>query len=496
MPIKESLQSLLTCTLPSEVVITTWAHTIEDAGPGALFVVLPALSGGDCLPLIKQALAQNAAIIIVPQGYKDRLSPLDLRYSVVIEHERPRHLRALLAARLFQPQPDHVVAVTGTNGKSSVAHFSHLLFAALDHPAASIGTLGIHVAGAEIEDLPQVKLTTPDPITFHKALQQLRDKGVHHVALEASSHGLDQFRLEGAHIKAAAFTNLTRDHLDYHGTMAIYFEAKARLFRDLLQQDGTAVINVDCDYGRRLLKRCQARGLQTITYGRAAGDYHLRELVPHSKGMSAILNLKGHIYQVDLPLLGDFQALNVLASLGLVASCGYEVDSIVKHLASLTAVPGRMQLVGHTPKGAAVVVDYAHTPDALITVLRSLRPHAQHRLGVVFGCGGDRDPGKRAQMGRAAAENADFVIITDDNPRSEDPQRIRAQVLEGAPRAQEVADRRNAIEIALRQAEPGDCIVIAGKGHEQGMIIKDQVLPFDDRVVAAEILGQPSLFKD
>ncbi len=491
MPIKDALQSLLPCPLGPDIHVTSWAQNVDEVKPGALFIILPLLKGGDSLPLVREAIAKKASVIVMPEGFKERLNIFESDGVVLISHARPRHLRALLAAKLYQPQPENVVAVTGTNGKSSVVHFCRQLFAALGMPAASMGTLGLHLSDdMSTEGMPEIKLTSPDPITLHRALQQLQGRGIKHVAIEASSHGLDQYRLEGVKIRAAAFTNLTRDHLDYHGTMALYFDAKARLFYELLDAEGTAVVNADDEYGQKLLERCYSRRLNVKTFGRKGRDYRILAMTPTAQGMEVSLDLAGTIHHVQLPLLGHFQVSNVLASLGLVASCGMSPSDIIHHFSNLAAVPGRMQLVGYTPKGAAVVVDYAHTPDALSTVLNSLRPHTANRLSVVFGCGGDRDPGKRIEMGMAAKLEADTVIVTDDNPRTEDPAHIRAQVLKGIPDAQEIPERRKAIETALYQGEAGDCIVIAGKGHEQGMIIGDQVLPFDDRAVVEEILQE------
>jgi len=328
-------------------------------------------------------------------------------------------------------------------------------------------------------------------VELHRCLATLARDRIDHVVLEASSHGLDQSRLDGIRASAAAFTNLTRDHLDYHGTMEAYQAAKLRLFTELLQPDGTAVVNVDDPAGAAFVAAAKARGVRLITYGRKAGaDLQLVAQQPTATGQDLKISVFGKAHDVALPVAGAFQAGNALAALGLVLGSGEDTDKAVAALETLSGVPGRVELVGETPAGAHVYVDYAHTPDALETVLKALRPHAQNRLFVIIGCGGDRDRGKRPLMGRIAVTLADAAIITDDNPRSEDPASIRQEMLAAAPGAEEIGDRGAAIAHAVAAMGPGDVLVIAGKGHESGQIVGGQVLPFDDRDVARTAISR------
>ena len=331
-------------------------------------------------------------------------------------------------------------------------------------------------------------LTTPDPVALHRTLADLAGRGVDHAAIEASSHGLAQYRLDGIAFAAAAFTNLTRDHLDYHGDMAAYRAAKERLFTDLLAPAGSAVVNADSPEFSRLAALLAGRGHKVIAYGESpAADLRIVSREPRADGQRVGLSLYGMRHTVELKLIGDFQAMNVLAALGLAIATGSDLAEAAAALAALTTVPGRMQLVGER-NGAAVFVDYAHTPDALKTVLAAARPHAKGRLVVVFGAGGDRDRGKRPLMGQVTAASADVAYVTDDNPRGEDPAAIRREILAAAPKAIEIGDRRGAIDAAIAALEPGDVLVIAGKGHESGQIIGRETLPFDDVAVAAEAI--------
>ncbi len=348
--------------------------------------------------------------------------------------------------------------------------------------AASLGTIGIVGPGIERPG----SLTTPDPVTLHRELHDLARAGIDHVALEASSHGLDQFRLDGLDVKAAAFTNLTRDHLDYHRDMEAYFTAKARLFTELLPRDGTAVFNIDASQTARLSMLARARGQRVITYGRnPAADLWLSDALPEGIGQRIRFSGFGEKREIVVPLLGAFQAYNALAAAGLAIACGAPPASVFDQIGALTGVPGRMQRIGDAP----VLVDYAHTPDALETALSALRPFCQGKLIVVFGCGGDRDPGKRPQMGALAEKLADHVIVTDDNPRGEDATLIRRAILAACPKAQEIGDRAAAIRAAIGMMAAGDVVLIAGKGHERGQIVGGKTLPFDDAEVARAALG-------
>jgi UDP-N-acetylmuramoyl-L-alanyl-D-glutamate--2,6-diaminopimelate ligase len=419
--------------------------------------------------------------ILAPRG---TALPQGAGQAALITDDDPRRRLALMAARFYDMQPRTIAAVTGTNGKTSVASFTRQIWQRLGHEAASLGTLGLVPPRP---DAPQ-SLTTPDPVELHRCLAALAKDGIDHLVMEASSHGLDQRRLDGVAIGAAAFTNLTRDHLDYHGGMDAYLAAKRRLFGELLDVEGTAVLNADDPASTGLAAACAARGLRVLTYGTQGRDLRLLHQRPTQRGQRLTLEIDGRRHEVSLLLAGTFQAANVLAALGLVLATGAQtpgaLDRALDVLGGLEGVPGRLEPVGRTPAGGEVYVDYAHTPDALQTVLQALRPHASARLHVLFGCGGDRDPGKRPMMGEIAARLADAVIVTDDNPRSEDPATIRRAILAAAPRAEEIGDRGEAIARAVATLSAGDVLVIAGKGHESGQIVGDRVLPFDDRDVA------------
>jgi len=403
--------------------------------------------------------------------------------AVHIASDEPRRTFALLAARFFEPFPDMTVAVTGTNGKTSTVEMTRQLWRMAGHAAASIGTLGVTTG----DDRVVTGLTTPDIVTFLSNMAGLKREGVSHVAFEASSHGLHQCRTEGLAVRAAAFTNLSRDHLDYHGDMANYFTAKMRLFSEVVDADGAAVVWADADeYSPRVIDLARERGLALFTAGPNGSALKLVERTPGQLGQQLVVEAEGQTYKVSLPLIGAYQAANALVSAGLVIATGGDVGPTLANLSRLQPVRGRLERAVISKTGAPVYVDYAHTPDAIEAAIEALRPHCKGRLILVFGAGGDRDRGKRPEMGAIAVQMADLVIVTDDNPRSEDPAAIRAEILEAAPGALEVAGRRDAIARALADAGPDDIILIAGKGHEQGQIIGDQVLPFDDVTVARE----------
>ena len=453
--------------------------------PGFLFAALRGAQR-DGRAFARDAVEQGAVAILTDDPAALALDPDGSRRVAIISDANPQRRLALIAARFYQYQPRTIVAVTGTNGKTSVAHFTREIWTQLGYSAASLGTLGLvspagRRAGA---------LTTPDPVGLHRDLGELALGGLDHVAIEASSHGLAQCRLDGISIAAAAFTNLTRDHLDYHGTMDSYRAAKERLFTELLAPEGPAILNADSYEFARLARLCRERGHKVIGYGRAAGtELRIVERLPRPFGQCITAELFGERHTIDLPLVGEFQAMNILAALGLVVATGVDLDAALPALPRLCGVPGRVQLVGESAAGAAVLVDYAHTPDALSSVLTALRPHAARRLAIVFGAGGDRDRGKRPLMGRVAAELADLVYVTDDNPRSEPAAEIRRAILAAAPHAIEIGDRRAAIAAAIAELRRGDVLVIAGKGHETGQIVGSDILPFDDVAVAREVLG-------
>jgi UDP-N-acetylmuramoyl-L-alanyl-D-glutamate--2,6-diaminopimelate ligase len=456
----------------------------RQARPGFLFAALRGVER-DGRAFAGAAVAQGAVAILTDDPAALALDPDISRRVIVIADANPQRRLALFAARFYRRQPRTIAAVTGTNGKTSVAHFTREIWAALGYPAASLGTLGlISPAGRRAG-----ALTTPDPVGLHKDLAELAQGGIDHVAIEASSHGLAQFRLDGVTLAAAAFTNLTRDHLDYHGAMDSYRAAKERLFTALLKPEGPAILNADSPEFARLASLCRERGHPVIAYGRASGaELRILDRLPRPFGQRITADLFGGRHTLDLPLVGEFQAMNVLAALGLVVATGVSPDAALPALARLSGVPGRMQLVGESRTGAPVFVDYAHTPDALASVLAALRPHAERRLAIVFGAGGDRDRGKRALMGRVAAELADLAYVTDDNPRSEPAAEIRRAILAAVPEAIEIGDRRAAIAAAIAELRQGDVLVIAGKGHETGQIVGGDILPFDDAAVAREAL--------
>ena len=447
--------------------------------PGFLFFALPGAKS-DGLSFAADATARGAVAVVAerPLG----TAAFGLPTAIVADARRS----LALAAAVFHPrQPQTTVAITGTSGKTSVAAFCRQIWTTLGCQAAAIGTTGIvSPSGAAYG-----QLTTPDPITLHRAMDALAHDGVTHLAMEASSHGLDQRRLDGVRLAAGAFTNLSRDHLDYHATFEAYFEAKLRLFEVLLAPGRAAVVDVDNDAGLHVAAACRGRGLTTLEVGRRGANLSLVEYAPRADGAILTVAYEGRRRRVDLPLAGDFMASNALIAAGLCIATGADPDGVFAALETLQGAPGRLEKIG-ARRGAPIFVDYAHKPDALEKVLRALRPLAARRLVVVFGCGGDRDSGKRPLMGAIAAREADIVIVTDDNPRSEDPGVIRAAVLAAAPGAREIGDRRAAIFEAIRLLESGDALVIAGKGHETGQIIGDRTLPFSDREEARRALEE------
>lgn len=453
---------------------------------GALFAALPGQKH-DGRDFARAAATTGAVAILAPAGSKlAGLSP-DI---AVLESREPRRALALIAARFFARQPQTIAAVTGTGGKTSTVDFVRQLWSLEGREAASLGTLG--VISRQVKD--PSSLTTPDTVALHEFLARLSDAGVTHLAMEASSHGLDQHRLDGVKVSAAAFTNLSQDHLDYHPSMEAYFAAKLRLFAELLPAGGAAVINARLPQAHSLIEVTRQRRQRIITFGGPGADIALYRQDPTPQGQTLEIELFGKRHAAEFPVAGGFQAENLLTALGLVIGSGSDADKIVGLISRMSGVPGRIEHVADTPCGGAVYVDYAHKPGALEAVLGTLRPHAARRLIVVFGCGGDRDRGKRPIMGEIATRMADRVIVTDDNPRSEAPAAIRAEILAAAPGAVEIGDRAEAIRVAMREMQPGDLLVIAGKGHEAYQIIGDKTYPFDDaaqaRQVASEMGGE------
>ena len=464
---------------PLGVEVTGVSADSRGCTPGTLFAALRGVQA-DGRRFVGDALARGAVAVLADD---EDLDSFDTGAAALLASATARRSFALICAHFFGAQPATAIAVTGTNGKSSVAEFCRQLWAALGHDAATLGTLGV-VSGTGNAELGH---TTPDPATLHRVLADLAARGLQRVALEASSHGLHQSRLDGVRVKAAAFTNLTRDHLDYHGSMDAYRVAKLALFDRVMVSGGTAVLNVDSAEYPTFAAVAGRRGHRIVGYGRRPGaELRLAGRTATPEGQTLDLIVFGRAYTVELPLVGDFQAWNALAALGLVIATGTPQDAAVAALGRLAGVRGRMERVAVLDNGAAVYVDYAHTPDALETVLQAVRPHTRGKLWCVFGCGGDRDPGKRPMMGAVVARLADRPIVTDDNPRSEDPAAIRAAALAACPGGEEIGDRAEAIRTAVLRLGPGDVLMLAGKGHEQGQEIKGEKRPFDDATVARE----------
>jgi len=457
-----------------ETRVTGFAIDHRKVAPGTVFGAFrgTVFNGED---FVSGAVAAGAVAIVAAPDVK-------VEGAAHVASDEPRREFARLAARFFAPFPETVVAVTGTNGKTSNVELTRQLWRMAGHHAASIGTLGVTTSGDQVK----TGLTTPDIVTFLSNMAGLAREGVTHAAFEASSHGLAQYRTEGLPVRAAAFTNLSRDHLDYHQTMEAYFEAKMRLFSEVVEPDGTAIVWMDDPRSEEVVRRCRARGLRLITVGQAGETLRLVSRTPSQLGQTLVIEADDARHEVKLPLIGAYQAANALTAAGLVLATGGELRQTLANLARVHPVRGRLERAVITRAGAPVYVDYAHTPDAIEAAIEALRPHAAGRLIIAFGAGGDRDTGKRPEMGAVAARLADVVIVTDDNPRSEDPAAIRRDVLAGAPGAREVGGRREAIAAAVAEAGPDDIILLAGKGHEQGQIVGDQVLPFDDVEVARE----------
>jgi UDP-N-acetylmuramoyl-L-alanyl-D-glutamate--2,6-diaminopimelate ligase len=461
----------------SRVPITGLAADSREVKPGYLFAALPGVKT-DGTRFIAQALERGAAAILVPRGAKRVTNS-----AAIIEDSDPRRRLALIAARFYGLQPKTAVAVTGTNGKTSVASFVRQLWAGQGFKAASLGTVGVVTpSGTKI-----LKHTTPDPIELHAILAALAKEGVTHLALEASSHGLQQRRVDGVAFAAGAFTNISRDHLDYHASFEDYFAQKLRLFTELLPQGAIVVVDIDSEAGLRVAAVSEARGLKLLSVGRAGKSLRLVSAELDGFGQTLVIEHDGKQYKVRLPLVGAFQASNALVAAGLALATGASAATVLPMLASLQGARGRLDHAGTASGGAPIFIDYAHTPDALAKALDALRPYVENRLLVVFGCGGDRDKGKRPEMGKIAVAKADLAIVTDDNPRSENPAAIRSQILGAAPGAIEIGDRALAIGEAISRLERGDVLLVAGKGHETGQTIETTVIPFSDHdaVVAA-----------
>ncbi len=457
--------------------IATDSRAVE---AGDLFAAL-AGEHADGAKFIDEALRKGAVAIL---GAPSIAAP-----APVVRDENPRRRLAQIAARFWPRQPDTIAGVTGTNGKTSTAIFAAQLWERLGVAAGSIGTLGARAPGFAAP----LAHTTPEPVTLHRVLNDMAAAGTSHAAMEVSSHGLAQHRADGVRFSIAAFTNITRDHLDYHADFDAYFAAKKRLFTELLPDDGVAVVNADGADAAALIEQLDARRMRILTTGAAGEDVWIKDCRPRSTGLALTLVAGGGEHPVNLPLIGGFQAENAALAAGVVIASGFAPPEVIPLLGEISGAPGRMEPAGAL-RGASVYVDYAHTPDAVAAAINAARPHTEGRLAIILGAGGDRDREKRAAMG-AAASAADAVIVTDDNPRHEDPAAIRAAVLSGAPGAVEIGDRREAIRKGLSMLAPGDVLIVAGKGHETGQIVGDEIQPFSDagavREEIAAIGGTP-----
>ena len=465
-------------SLPPELNITGITSDSRKVKAGMLFAAIKG-SVTDGRNYINDALSKGAIAILAPEA---TVLPADSKAYLITSNNCRKSLSSI-AATYYKSQPENIVAVTGTNGKSSTVFFASQIASLIGFNSVSMGTLGIH--GKEISR--QGTMTTLDPVELHKNLDMLATKNINFVAMEASSHGISQHRLDNVKLKAAAFTNLSREHLDYHGSMEEYFLAKSRLFSEILEEGTNAILNADIPEYEILSKICKSRNIEIIDYGYNAKYIKIIDVIPINTGQIVKLEIFGKIYDTKISQIGKFQLMNILAAMALVISIAKHdiTKQIIEILPKLHSPTGRMQLISGHPKGATIYVDYAHTPDALENVIQATRPHVEGKLVCIIGCGGDRDSGKRPIMGSIAAKNADIVIITDDNPRSEDPQKIRSAMLSDIPKELsssllEIGNRKEAIRKGIEILEHGDVLIIAGKGHEQGQIIGSETLPFDD----------------
>ncbi len=471
---------------PGDEEIDRIVFNSNDVAEGDIFLAIPpldkTLTGID---YITQAVNQNAKIVI-KEGKAP--TPTDIKGTQFIDITNARHLKALIAKRIYKGQPKVVVGVTGTNGKTSVAEFMRQLWDQMGYKAATLGTLGIK-SSVNLKGLPDVTQTSPDPFVLHQALSMMKEQGITHLAIEASSHGIDQNRLDGVDFTSCAFTNLSHDHLDYHGSMDLYFEAKRRLFGSLMQEGDSAVLNADTNYFDILNQVCQARGIHVIPYGkRAEGGIQINDLIIEGPHQRAILSILHEKHTAEFTFIGKFQVLNALCAMGLIMGTGVSHLKVLPLLKNLKPVSGRLELMGITKSGGAVYVDYAHTPEALSEVLLSVRPYVSGMLTLVFGCGGDRDVQKRPLMGKIAAEYSDAQIITDDNPRSEEPAKIRSDIMATCSNPIEIGDRTAAITKAIKRLRRNDACLITGKGHETTQIVGNIATHLDDRELARQVI--------
>lgn len=461
-----------------EIEIGGLALDSRAVNPGDLFAALPGVKTHGW-QFARKAEEQGAVAILTETGKSGAGVP-------VIAVDDPALALARAAARFHPRQPDTVAAVTGTNGKSSTVDFLRQIWTRAGLDGASLGTLGVARGDGRVE----TGYTTPDAIALHKALDELAGQGVTHLAMEASSHGLKQRRMHGVRVTLTGFTNLTQDHLDYHPDFADYFASKRLLFTQLAEPGSPAIINVDSEWGEKYAEAARAAKLDVLTVGWRGRDWQIREITPRAASQQIVLSVAGKTHRVELPLVGEFQTANAVGAAALASHSGVDARAAIEAIGHLTGVPGRLEEAARTREGSPILVDYAHTPDGLDKLLRAARPHTRGRIILVFGCGGDRDPTKRDKMGRIAVDLADEVIVTDDNPRSEDAAVIRKAVLRGAEGATEIADRAEAIRAGVAMLREGDALVLAGKGHETGQKVGDVVHPFDDREEARKAVAE------
>lgn len=422
---------------------------------------------------IDSAIVNGASVIITDKNYSGESS----EQTIILKVDNPALEYANAVSKFYGGKPQHISAITGTNGKTSIADFIRQILTMMGEKAASMGTLGL-IKGND-EPIPSPN-TTPNCVTVHKELKELSEEGYNYVIMEASSHGICQYRIGGIPFKVAGFTNLTRDHLDYHKTMENYLAAKTLLFTDMLEEGGYAVLNADIDAFDKLSKACLDSGKNIISYGHKGKDIRLINAEPLVHGQKLEIEYFGKPLTLEIPLAGEFQAMNVLCALGMAAKITDKPDEVLRHVTQIHGAKGRLDLAGRTANGAAVYVDYAHTPDALENVIKAMRPHTHKQLHVLFGCGGDRDAGKRPIMGKIASELADAVYVTDDNPRTENADNIREQIMAACPKGINLPNRAEAIKYAINQLKNGDVLILAGKGHETGQYINGQIIHFSD----------------
>ena len=460
-----------------DLEVTGLALDSRKVKPGDLFAALPGVKVNGT-QFIDMAVEKGAVCVLAPKGTHASVP--------VVEAEDPAEALSAIASNFYPRQPATIAAITGTNGKSSTVEFLRQIWASTGIEAAALGTLGVTLSSGRTD----VGYTTPDAIALHQSLDTLTEDGVTHLAMEASSHGLKQRRMDGVRLSLVGFTNLTQDHLDYHPDFEDYFASKMRLFSALAPMGAPAVINMDSDWSQRVAQAAQSAGLSPVEIGWRGRDLTVHEITPHPASQLVCFSWKGEEGEVDLPLIGEFQAANALGAAAMAIASGVSPDAAFEAMARLKGVAGRLQTVGTTKDGAPVLLDYAHTPDGLDKLLRAARPHTQGRIILVFGAGGDRDATKRAPMGEIAARLSDVAIVTDDNPRTEDPASIRQTIMAACPQAREIGDREAAILAGIEMLEAGDVLLIAGKGHETGQILSDRVIPFDETAIVTRILKE------